>query len=358
MSPAEERWEAACFSMGLAGLYHLRPQTLQIAECSAFEKPQFQPSQAAILSSVPLMLCWSRLEELFLSRKFNIVRAFEQSEGQGSGRSLEGVLGGEKGIDEESVVGFSLDSRRIYLLFSSPDRARNWKRAANRLLKAYFHPQEPVSPRSSLSLRPCLGLLFDITPSDSPPGLKLTFLRPSGAYEEFCAFEKDQHPAVGRETALAALRPRVDAGSWAVLRLFAEEETELERAGKQGREGRDWLLKLMDVDPSRINPRSLKFQGQRSLSALQTAVSQQRAGLPQSASPVSYLFALLSLHCTSLELALSSLNPSKPVTSQSMSPRRNRLFPAPTNFSRPHQPSKPLRRPGKWYRDACDCHIY
>lgn len=351
MSTAEERWEAACFSLGLAGLYHLRPQTLLIAECEAAEKPRFLPSQAAILSSAPLMLCWSRLEELFLSRKFNIVRAFEQCEGQGRKELF-------RGIEEDSIVGFSLDTSRLYLLFSSPANARTWKEAVTRLLNAYFRPSGSVSPRSSLSLRPCLGLLFDITPSDTPPGLKLTFLQPSGAYEEFCTFDTGQHPAAGREAVLAVLKRRVDAGNWKVLQLFTEEETVLDGVGKQGREGRDWLQALKDEGP-RLNPQSVKFKEQ-SVVALQNAVSQQKAALSKSASPAVHLFALLSLYCTSLELAIAFLSPAKSASfrSQSVSPSRIRHLPTATNFSRPHKPSKPLRRPGNGYRDACDCHIY
>jgi hypothetical protein len=217
MSTANARWEAACFFMGLSGLYHLRPQTLLIAYCESAETPLFQPALVTILSSTPLMLCWSRTDELYLSRKFNIVQAFEQRGGKNgiySGNSLVGTFIGDSSIDTETVLGLNIDRNWLYLRFSSAEKAQIWKEAANRLLRAYFHPKGSLSPHTLTSVKPCLGLLFDISYIDNPSSLKLTFLQPSGAQEEFCPFERGRNATADRETALGTLRNRVDPGSW------------------------------------------------------------------------------------------------------------------------------------------------
>lgn len=364
MSTAHPQWEAACFLMGLSGLYHLRPQTLLIAYCESAETPLFQPAQATILSSIPLMLCWSWNNELYLSRKFNIVEAFEQKGGKKgvySGKSLVRMFKGDRLGDVETVLGLNIDNIWLLLRFSSSEKAQIWKKAANRLLKAYFHPKGSISPRTPSSVKPCLGLLFDISYIDTPTGLKLTFLQPATAQEEFCPFEKGQNGAVERETALGTMRNRVDPGGWGVLQLFAEEERALEDGERQGKEGREWLLGLTNAQNCGFPIQIALFKPKTSFSTLKKTVKHQISSLSSKSSPAVYLLSLLSLQSSSLELAISLLISFKspPISrSQPVSPHRLRTSLSPTNFTRPHRPSKPMRRPGKWYRDACDCHLY
>jgi hypothetical protein len=310
------------------------------------------------------MLCWSRTDELYLSRKFNIVQAFEQRGGKNgiySGNSLVGTFIGDSSIDTETVLGLNIDRNWLYLRFSSAEKAQIWKEAANRLLRAYFHPKGSLSPHTLTSVKPCLGLLFDISYIDNPSSLKLTFLQPSGAQEEFCPFERGRNATADRETALGTLRNRVDPGSWGVLQLFAEEESALENGERQGKEGREWLLGLTHVETSEILPQITNFKAKNSFSTLKKAVKQQISSLSEKTSPAIYLLSLLSLQSSCLELAISHLISFKsPSTSRSqpVSPNRMRPSLSPTNFTRPRRPSKPPRRPGKWYRDACDCHLY
>ena len=339
-------------SLGLAGLYQLQAQKVRLAQESHGQTSPFQDQKVSISPEKPLFISFWLLNEPSISTEISIFDIHKLGETYISPAQHPYF---DPTIDSTCLLSISLDTKRLYLLFPSNTIAKAWKMAVNTLLTAFFHPSDVTSPRTPLRLRRCLGLLFDITEIDKGNSLKMTFLRPTGAFVEFSSYVKS------REEVLQTLGNRLDPGNLAVLKTFVEDMDIVEKQEKDGNYGSNWLNRISNATIGDFSSEIGKLQKRHSnLSILQRNLSSSVASFACK-SPLCGLFDLLNLHFASVNYGVLQIyrgTHRRNSRSQPASPHKHVSFPMQyTNFRRPQSPAKPVNAVDRRYRDACDCRL-
>lgn len=308
--------------------------------------------------------------------RFNLVEAYNRSRRKPSNSGILVGIRAQKLLfthtqmtyDPSTIVILQTENHYLWVIFPDSSSTKEWKTAVSSLIKHLKHSKPPVLPTSKRQLSPSMGLIFDITAIERTDDrlwttLKTTFLRETESYEEYFLYDKSQLVLEQScEEVLSSLRDRIDPGNLAILQTFLSEITLLEYEKRTTM--KDFGAKTLQISQENElngeeemeiqailkenegNFEEIKRDIERGVNCLQ---------LPQ-ISPLKSLFDQTNLFLKSTELAISSFSQVKIESNSS------KLVTKPVKKTRKRSETARLRHPkdieGKWYRDACDCHLF
>ena len=328
---------------------------LQLA--SAPTLPVFAPGRVEIRSESPGMLQWSRSSG---RQRLNLLEAYERGRGKAGetgvlvGSRAQQVLAERAGLAVESASALILRTGKeeLWVVFPDSSTAKAWKSAVSCLLKQLKAPL-PTPKRPSAA---SMGLIFDISAVErSDEGVwvsvKVTFLRATSSCEEYFMYDKSQSVLEQScEEVLACVRDRMDPANLAILHTFLSEITliEYEKRRKTRKGVPTALWTSSEDDPVQEALITAVIEDYKDSSAgIKQALAQRSALLLPQTLPLNAFFHQAALLTLSLDLQMAQLSqPTGPPSS-----------PKPKKSSHRRVSSqRPLE--GKWYREACDCHLF
>lgn len=321
--------------------------------------PVFVPGRVEIRSENPGILQWSQGAG---RQRLNLLEAYERSRGNTGetgvlvGSRAQQVLAERAGLAVESACALILRTGKeeLWVVFPDSSTAKAWKRAVSCLFKHLKAPS-PTPKRLSAVF---MGLIFDISAVErSDEGVwvsvKVTFLRATSSYEEYFLYDKSQ-PVLEQscEEVLACVRDRVDPANLAILHTFLSEITLIEyekrRKTRVGVPSALWTAAEEDFGQEALITAVIEDYKDTSAAIKQELAQRIALKLPQT--PLKAFFDQAALLTLSTDLQMAQLAQPSKSTGPPASPK-------PKKSSHRRLPSqRPLE--GKWYREACDCHLF